>query len=139
MTQILKSKFLLILFTTLLPSTLCASTPTESDTLDIQHLLRQMPESVLILLTHNDCLDLLDYASAGAQAIVKNRLGGKTTLRHIDNNHAQIDLTPNTTVFINLQPSDKKIIVDKQTVVEGISSHRELYYDLHWQQIRLSK
>ncbi len=56
-------------------------------------MLRRMPESVLPLLTRNDCLDLLDYAEAGRRAAVRNRLGSESVLEVLTERRALIRMT----------------------------------------------
>lgn len=113
-----------------------AATAVPDDTLSMQRLFAAMPDSVLPLLSRNDRLDLVDYASAGARAAVRNRLGGESVLKQLDGVRAELILTSYTSVVFTLEADSKHIRMDIRTLAEGVSCHTYRYYDIRWNEIR---
>ena len=55
---------------------------------NMSDIIKDMPDSIMPLLTKNDRLDFIDYLASNMKAEVTNRLGGKSEMTTISNNYA---------------------------------------------------
>lgn len=66
--------------------------------------LKTMPDSVMPLLTKNNRLDFIDYYDAKMEAVVTNRLDGKSRMTKLTDDYIQISYTPSTNITMRLLP-----------------------------------
>ena len=70
-------------------------------------VLKQMPDSLLPYLTHNDKLDMIDYLEAKMKAEVTNKLDGKTTLDSLSSNYLRMTLNEAVTIEMGIATTGK--------------------------------
>lgn len=63
-----------------------------------------MPDSLLLLLTNNDRMDLLDFAESKMTAKVTNRLDAKSTLDRLTDDYLHLTVTNISTLEMKLLP-----------------------------------
>ena len=64
------------------------------DSITIRDAFRQMPDSLLPTLTHNNRLDFLDFYDAGMKAEVKNRFGGTSLMTALTKDSLSLQVSP---------------------------------------------
>ncbi len=64
------------------------------------------PQGLLLLLTRNDRLDMLDYYDSQLTTPVTNGLQGKSSIRSVDDKMMVINMTPSSTYTIAMLPGD---------------------------------
>lgn len=67
-------------------------------------VFRTMPDSLLLLLSNNDRMDLLDFVESGMTARVTNRLDAKTTLDKLTDDFLHLTVTPLSVMEMKLLP-----------------------------------
>ncbi len=101
-----------------------------------KNLLRQMPESVIPVLTHNNVLDMLDFTGVGQKAEVTNRLNGKSEMTELSESSAAIKLSSTTRVNIHLMTrADNETMIYVINTTETADSLRDSevkVYDSKW-------
>ena len=102
----------------------------------IKDVFEQMPDSVLCLLTHNNRLDLIDFAESNMEAKVKNSLGGMARLRKLRQKWIDLEPTEATRLQLALLPvagSDSAQIVClvRTWVIPQVESEI-LFYTTDW-------
>ena len=70
-------------------------------------VLKQMPDSLLPYLTHNDKLDMIDYLGANMKAEVTNKLGGKSALDSISTDYLHMTLNETVTIEMGIAATAK--------------------------------
>ena len=99
--------------------------------------LKQMPEGVIPILTHNNVLDMLDFISAGQKAEVTNRMNGKSEMTQLSTSSASISLCSTTRADLHLMPcADNKTLIYLISTTETADSLRDSVvkvYDSRWQ------
>lgn len=100
-------------------------------------LLKQMPEEVNPILTHNNVLDMLDFMTAGQKAEVTNRLNGKSEMTHLGEKSATIRLSSSTHIDIHILPfADKDVMVcliETTETADSLMDSKLKMYDSRWQ------
>lgn len=86
-------------------STITAQTAGTAPTM--AELFKEMPDSLLPYITHNDRLDMIDYLDAKMKAEVTNKLNGKSTLDSISANYLHLTLNEAVTVEMGTLPTEK--------------------------------
>ncbi len=74
-------------------------------------LVRNMPDSILPLLTHNNRLDFIDFIDSNMKAELPNRLGGKSEMTTISNDYTNIRLSKHSEVSIKLLPHGNDSVI----------------------------
>lgn len=119
-----------ILFTLLLSLPLSLRAQTMPD------LLKQMPEGISTLLTHNNVLDMIDLHHSLMKAEVQNRLGGQSTLEEITADYALIRTTAASTMTLKLLPTKatQQVICCINTVYvnDSIGESTLQFYTTKW-------
>ena len=100
------------------------------------NLLRTMPDSIIPLLSHNDRLDFLDYAAAGTNAELTNRLSGKSKLLTLTDDFAHWQLTTHSDLQLKLLPHDNGHIVC--LVVDSLPDSHLRFYTTDWEPLPAS-
>lgn len=85
----------------------------------LRDVFRQMPDSLLPTLTHNNRLDFLDFLDAGMKAEVKNRLGGTSVMTALTADSLSLQVSPALRVDMLLLPLAEPIDSMNQVVVVG--------------------
>lgn len=97
--------------------------------------LKTMPDSVMPLLTKNNRLDFFDYYDAKMEAVVTNRLDGKSRMTKLTDDYIQISYTPSTNITMRLLPvSDSTNVLCMVTTIVGTASDSRIaFFDAQWQ------
>lgn len=102
--------------------------------------LISMPDSVLPLLTKNNRLDFIDFYDAKMEAVVTNRMDGKSRLDTLTDDFARINYTRTTDVAMKLlvlnDTADVLCIVT--TVKASADDSRIAFFDAQWSPLELS-
>ena len=103
-------------------------------------ILRTMPDSIIPLLSHNDRLDFLDYAAAGTNAELTNRLSGKSKLLTLTDDFAHWQLTTHSDLQFKLLPHDNGHIVClvSTAVVDSLPDSHIRFYATDWEPLPAS-
>ena len=104
---------------------------------DMRSLFMSAPESVLPLLTENSRADCIDYIDAGMEAVVTNSLDGKTVVKALTDDYADIGMTGSSSLqmkLLPLQDGGRIICVVKSVKAEAENSH-VAFYDLDWKPV----
>lgn len=105
----------------------------------IRQWFTAMPDSVMPLLTKNNRLDFLDFLDCKMEAVVTNRLDGKSRMDRLTDNYLYIRYTSSCDVAMKLLPvNDSTDILCMVTTVKAmVSDSRVNFYDTSWQPIPL--
>jgi len=97
-------------------------------------VVRNMPDSILPLLTKNDRLDFVDYLDSNMKAEVTNKFGGKSEMTIVTNDYAHIKMTGSSDVSFKLLPNGgDSIICVVQTFTSGVASSVLKFYTKEWE------
>ena len=111
---------------------------------EAQNLMRNwlpvMPDSVLPMLTKNDRLDFIDFCDAKMEAVVTNRLNGKSRMTMLTDDFVYISYTKSTDVTMKLLPvNDSTCVLCMVTTVKAsVDDSRIAFYDAQWQPLDAS-
>ena len=96
--------------------------------------LAAMPDSVMPLLTRNNRLDFIDFYDAKMEAVVTNRLEGKSSMTALTDDFVQISYTKSTDVAMKLLPvNDSTDILCLVTTVKALADDSRIaFYDAQW-------
>lgn len=99
--------------------------------------LTTMPDSVMSLLTRNNCLDFIDFYDAKMEAVVTNRLEGKSRMTSLSEDFVQISYTASTDVAMKLLPLNDStdVLCMVTTVKTSVGDSRVAFYDNQWRQL----
>lgn len=109
--------------------------------LKIADLFREMPDSLLPLLTKNNRLDMIDFCEAQMKSEVKNKLEGTSEITQLSNDSMQIRLNDTHIVKLSLQnalePYDScQQIICREQIFTLVSTNEEEtiidYYSVNW-------
>ena len=70
----------------------------------VRQWIVSMPDSVMPLLTRNNRLDFIDFVDSGMEAVVTNRLDGKSRMTMLSEDFASIEYTKSSVVAMKLLP-----------------------------------
>ena len=106
----------------------------------MRNWLASMPDSVMTLLTQNDRLDLIDFHEARMEAVVTNRLDGKSRLDTLTDNFLRMSYTRSTDVTMKLLPvNDTTDILCMVTTAKAmVHDSRIAFFDAQWQPIEVT-
>ena len=68
----------------------------------ISDLFREMPDSILPVLSENNRLDMIDFMASGMKAEVSNRLGGKSEMTLLADDSLRVKVSDALTVTLLL-------------------------------------
>ena len=96
--------------------------------------LAAMPDSVMPLLTKNDRLDFIDFYDALMDAVVTNRLDGKSRMEMLTDDFLQISYTHSTDITMKLLPVNDStdILCMVTTAKAATSDSRIAFFDNEW-------
>lgn len=120
-----------VLLSAVFLSVLCSPTVSAQS---IDSVFVAVPERLLPLLDRNARLDLLDYADAGMEAKVTNRLNGTTQLTGKSDTLVTLRLTPASQWSLRLVTDADGAVtyVVRQTYFLPEAYCREVRYDADW-------
>lgn len=84
----------------------CLPSVAQQDSINIRDVFRQMPDSLMPYLTHNNRLDMIDFMDAGMKAAVTNRLGGETLMTYLSADSLHIQMSLALEVEMKLEKTD---------------------------------
>lgn len=93
-----------------------------------------MPDSVMPLLTKNNRLDFVDFLDCGMEAVVTNRLDGKSRMRTLAEDYLLVNYTGASDVEMKLFPvSDTADVLCMVTTVKtAVCDSRVAFFDEAW-------
>lgn len=96
-----------------------------------------MPDSVMPLLTKNNRLDFMDFIDSGMEAVVTNRLDGKSRMTMLEADFASIEYTKSSVVAMKLLPltDTTDVLCMVTTMVGGVKDSRMVFYDEQWEKL----
>lgn len=102
--------------------------------------LTSMPDSVLPLLTKNNRLDFIDFYDARMEAVVTNRVDGKSRLDTLTADFAHISYTRSASVAMKLLPVNDTtdIFCMVTTVRASVADSRIAFFDAEWQPLEVA-
>ncbi len=97
--------------------------------------LATMPDSVMPLLTKNNRLDFIDFYDAKMEAVVTNRMSGKSRMHTLTNDFVQIEYTANADVSMKLLSVNDTtdVLCMVTTMRSSVDDSRIAFYDAQWQ------
>lgn len=100
----------------------------------IKEWLVSMPDSVLPLLTKNNRLDFIDFWDCGMDAVVTNRLEGKSRLDTLTDSFLSLGYTASTDVMMRLLPigDTLQVLCMVTTVKSAVEDSRVAFYNEKW-------
>ena len=103
---------------------------------DMRTLFMSAPDAVLPLLPAGLRADCLDFAEAGMLYPVTNALGGKSTLKVLDNDYLLLQSSGISTVAMKALPhGDSFVVCVVNTVSAEASDSRIAFYDSSWKKL----
>ena len=132
--QRMHSKILFLLFFLLAAPSLMAQT--------MRDILRQMPDTLVPLLTRNNLLDFPDYIDSQMKAELSNRLTGTSEMLQLTDDYTVIQTSPASTIQLKLLPKGKaKIICLVRTYFanDSIGDSQFSFYTSEWKPMKASK
>lgn len=114
-------------------------------TLTAQTSIRQwfttMPDSIMPLLTKNDRLDFIDFIDSRMNAVVTNRLDGKSRMTELTDDYIHIEYTPINDITMKLLPvaDTTRILCMVTTMNTTVRDSRITFYSEGWKPLSTSK
>lgn len=101
---------------------------------NMSDIIKDMPDSIMPLLTKNDRLDFIDYLASNMKAEVTNRLGGKSEMTTISNDYAHIRMTGSSEISFKLLPTiSDTIICMIHTHTSNVSDSKITFFNKKWE------
>ena len=99
-----------------------------------------MPDSVMTLLTKNNRLDFIDFYDAKMEAVVTNRLEGKSRMDTLTDDFVHMEYTKSTEVTMKLLPVNDStdILCMVTTAKAAVHDSRIAFYDAQWQPLEVT-
>lgn len=103
---------------------------------DIRALFIEAPDSVFPLLPRGERADCVDFADAKMVYPVSNLLGGKSTLKELNDNYLLLQSSGASTLEMKLLPAgDSCIICVVNTVCSEAADSRVAFFDSDWNRL----
>ena len=104
----------------------------------IRQWLATMPDSVMPLLTKNNRLDFIDFLDSNMDAVVMNRLDGRSRMTTLTDDYTSIDYTRSCKVTMKLLPvtDSTDVLCMVTTLSAPIEDSRIAFYNAQWQPMR---
>ena len=99
-----------------------------------------MPDSVMPLLTKNNRLDFIDFVDSGMDAVVTNRLEGKSRMNMLSDDYLHIEYTQTCDVAMKLLPvaDTVDVLCMVTTVKAAVDDSHVVFFDESWNPIEAS-
>ena len=93
-----------------------------------------MPDSVMPLLTKNNRLDFIDFLDCNMEAVVTNRMDGKSRMEVLTEDYLLVRYTPSCDVAMKLLAVDDTtdVLCMVTTVKAAVSDSRVAFFDGAW-------
>ena len=103
----------------------------------VRQWIVSMPDSVMPLLSKNNRLDFIDFIDGGMEAVVTNRLDGKSRMTMLSEDFASIEYTRSSVVTMKLLPlTDTTDVLCMVTTMQGdVKDSRITFYDERWEEL----
>ena len=108
----------------------------------MREVVKQMPDTIVPLLTRNNLLDFPDYIDSQMKAELTNRLMGTSEMLQLTDDYTAIQLSKSSTLQLKLLPQGKKKIiclVRTYTVNDSIGDSQIQFYTTAWKPLPPSK
>ena len=96
---------------------LAVCSPTEAQQPLMRDVFRQMPDTLLPTMSHNNRLDMIDFIDSGMKAIVTDNLGGQCTMDTLTADYARISMGKSLSIELKLLPSAAQLSDSSTCVV----------------------
>lgn len=106
----------------------------------IRQWLVAMPDSVMPLLTKNNRLDFIDFLDSKMEAVVTNRLDGKSQMNVLTDDYLHISYTRTCDVAMKLLPvaDTVDVLCVVTTVKAAVDDSHVAFFDEAWHPIEVS-
>lgn len=74
--------------------------------INMVQVFKEMPDSVIVYLSENNKLDMIDFMDADMDAVITNKLSGNTKLIYADSSYIKLQLNTAVEVEMKLLPYD---------------------------------
>ena len=107
----------------------------------MQGVLKEMPDSMLMYLTKNNVLDLVDFTASKMTAEVDNTLGGKSRMQKLTDRYVLITLNEASSLEMKLLPVKEKVDSANQIVCmvrtygKDIRESTISFYSVKWRKL----
>ena len=103
----------------------------------IRQWLVEMPDSVMPLLTRNNRLDFIDFLDSRMEAVVTNRMDGKSRMDTLTDDYLLINYTHSCDVAMKLFPLNDTtdVLCMVTTVKAAMSDSQVAFYDEAWRHL----
>lgn len=108
----------------------------------MRDVVKQIPDTIVPLLTRNNLLDFPDYIDSQMRAELTNRLGGTSEMQQLTDDYTSIKLNGASTLQLKLLPQGKKKIVclvRTYTVNDSIGDSQIQFYTTEWKPLPTKK
>lgn len=128
----------LILLFFILQSSVCISLKAQT----MREVIKQMPDTILPMLTPGNLLDFPDFLDSGMKAELTNRLGGISEMLILTDDFTAIQVTKSSSVQLKLLPQGKQnilCVVHTYSMNDSISDSRIQFYTTDWKPLKSTK
>lgn len=103
---------------------------------NMRDLIKEMPDSVMPLLTLNNRLDMIDYLDSGMKAEISNKFGGKSEMTVIKDDYVNIKMSDRSNVALKLLPFGSDSIICMIHTTQSIADDsRVRFFSTQWKQL----
>lgn len=105
----------------------------------IRQWFAAMPDSVMPLLTKNNRLDFIDFLDCGMEAVVTNRMDGKSRMEVLSDDYLLVNYTPSCDVAMKLLAVDDTtdVLCMVTTMKAAVSDSRVAFFDEAWRPLEV--
>jgi len=115
-----------------------------ADTLTIRQVFKEMPDTIIPYLSHNNRLDLLDFMDSQMKAEVTNAFGGRSVMTTLTNDSLTLQLNEICKVELllltttDVVDSSTKVIALRRTLgkEKGYQECDVEYYSVKWKRLK---
>lgn len=103
---------------------------------NMRDLIKEMPDSVMPLLTLNNRLDMIDYLDSGMKAEISNKFGGKSEMTVIKDDYVNIKMSERSNVALKLLPFGSDSIICMIHTTQSIADDSRMrFFSTQWKQL----
>lgn len=103
---------------------------------NMRDLIKEMPDSVMPLLTLNNRLDMIDYLDSGMKAEISNKFGGKSEMTVIKDDYVNIKMSDRSNVALKLLPFGSDSIICMIHTTQSIADDSRMrFFSTQWKQL----
>ncbi len=71
----------------------------------MRDVFRQMPDTLLPTVSHNNCLDMVDFIDSGMKAVITDNLGGQCSMDTLTTDYTRISMGESLSIEFKLLPT----------------------------------